>query len=413
VNEFTGERVIPGHVSDDLWAEHISRYAFAERFAPGRRLLDLGCGTGYGAAELANVARSVIGIDVAADAVNYASAHYPQCRYVTASAAQIPFAPGSFDLITAFEVIEHLTDWRNLLRDARRVLAPGGVFVVSTPNRLYYAESRAEQGPNPFHHHEFEFAEFRDALAEFFPHVTIYLQNRLEAVAFYAADRYTTTEASIGASNGGPAEANFFIGICSLDGPTEIPALLYVPKATNLLREREHHIRLLEAELQQNQTWVRDLTSDRNRMLELHANLQKEFDHRGKWAEELQSHLKTAQDRIQQLQNELNELTEGYGRLVQSLEADNVAKTQWALDTEQRLGDELKQQTAELARAAKLLTAAEATVVERTAWARDLEEQLGTRNEELHLIRQSRWIRLGRKIGLGPRLDQNPERPAK
>ena len=48
VTEFTGERVIPGQVNDDLWAEHVARYAFAARFASGRRALDAGCGTGYG-----------------------------------------------------------------------------------------------------------------------------------------------------------------------------------------------------------------------------------------------------------------------------------------------------------------------------------------------------------------------------
>jgi len=51
--EFTGERVIPGQVNDDLWSEHIARYAYARRYAEGRRALDAGCGTGYGSAELA------------------------------------------------------------------------------------------------------------------------------------------------------------------------------------------------------------------------------------------------------------------------------------------------------------------------------------------------------------------------
>jgi len=44
VSEFTGERVIPGQVNDELWAEHVARYAFAARMASGRRVLDLGCG---------------------------------------------------------------------------------------------------------------------------------------------------------------------------------------------------------------------------------------------------------------------------------------------------------------------------------------------------------------------------------
>ena len=73
-----------------------------------------------------------------------------------------------FDLVTAFEVIEHLAAWRDLLSEARRVLAPGGLFLVSTPNRLYYADSRRLDGPNPYHVHEFEFEEFDAALREFF-----------------------------------------------------------------------------------------------------------------------------------------------------------------------------------------------------------------------------------------------------
>ena len=70
--EFTGERVIPGQVDPDLWAEHISRYAFASRFAHGARVLDLGCGAGYGTAELARRARSAIGIDSAPEAIAHA-----------------------------------------------------------------------------------------------------------------------------------------------------------------------------------------------------------------------------------------------------------------------------------------------------------------------------------------------------
>ena len=51
--EFTGERVIPGEVDADLLNEHVARYLFAARMAGGRRVLDAGCGSGYGVAELA------------------------------------------------------------------------------------------------------------------------------------------------------------------------------------------------------------------------------------------------------------------------------------------------------------------------------------------------------------------------
>ncbi len=155
------------------------------------RSLDIGCGTGYGAAELAGRGSFAVGIDPADEAVSYARAHYAlrissfcgrrRRRYLSQTAR--------FDLVTAFEVIEHLADWRSLLAESRRVLHDGRSFLVSTPNKLYYAESRAKDGPNPFHAHEFEFEEFRAALSEFFPQREMLLQNRLESFLFSPVER--------------------------------------------------------------------------------------------------------------------------------------------------------------------------------------------------------------------------------
>ena len=98
----------------------------------GGRVLDAGCGTGYGCAELAPRAELVAGIDVASDAVAYAREHCSPAnvRFAQASATAFPFAAAQFDLVTAFEVIEHLDDWRGLLcrsaaRARSRRLVPG------------------------------------------------------------------------------------------------------------------------------------------------------------------------------------------------------------------------------------------------------------------------------------------------
>src|SRR4029450_5539868 len=74
--EFTGERLIPGQVDVDLLNEHVARYSFASRLARGKRVLDAGCGAGYGAAELAREAHSVIGMDLSADAMSFAHENY-------------------------------------------------------------------------------------------------------------------------------------------------------------------------------------------------------------------------------------------------------------------------------------------------------------------------------------------------
>src|SRR6266404_1534073 len=91
--EFTGERLIPGQVDVDLLNEHMARYTFAVRLARGKRVLDAGCGAGYGSAELANVAAQVTGIDVAADAVEFARANYvaDNLGFEQASVTELPY----------------------------------------------------------------------------------------------------------------------------------------------------------------------------------------------------------------------------------------------------------------------------------------------------------------------------------
>jgi ubiquinone/menaquinone biosynthesis C-methylase UbiE len=378
VSEFTGERVIPGQVNDDLWAEHVARYALATRFAQGRRVLDLGCGTGYGTADLAQVASAAVGVDLAPDAISYALRHFPSVRFLECSASAVPFPPASFDLVTAFEVIEHLQDWRALLAEAQRVLDPNGLLIVSTPNKRYYAEARAKSGPNPFHEHEFEFQEFQTALREFFPHVQILFQDRVEAFAFYDGtssdkNQKSRTEADLARPSGDPESANFFIGICSCAPLPELSSFLYVPRAANLLREREEHIRLLEQELAQVRAWLHETTADRNR---------------------LQEHLESEQARAHQIITELNE--------------ELRRNTEWALDIDHRL----TAKGAELAETVRLLDRAEATVVERTEWARRLDSQLQETAAQLETVRQSRWLKLGRQLGLGPQVEEAPTKEA-
>jgi SAM-dependent methyltransferase len=411
VTEFTGERVIPGQVNKDLWAEHLSRYEFAARFAAGRRVLDVGCGTGYGAARLASEAASVAGIDSAHEAITYARQHFPSGRFLEASAVALPFSTGAFDVVTAFEVIEHLPDWPLLLSEARRTLSPGGVFLVSTPNKLYYAESRAQQGPNPYHQHEFEFEEFRAALTDHFAHVTVLLQNRLDAIAFYGLNPSRHADSLVDGACGTPSEANFFVAICSHTPLPLVEPFIYIPKASNLLRERERHIALLETELAQINTWLAQTTDDRDQLLHRHASLQEHLDKQNRWALQLQGELQTARERVVALQNELQTTTQGYQRQVADLEKENAAKTQWALDIEQRLTAELQSRSDELREAFRLLDQAETTVKERTEWAQRLDYQLQELAQRLEQVRQSRWIKLGRVAGLGPQLNApRPER---
>jgi SAM-dependent methyltransferase len=412
VTEFTGERVIPGEVNDDLWAEHIARYAFAARFAAGARVLDIGCGTGYGTAELAQQAQTVTGIDVSDDALAFAREHYPipNAKFFAASATAVPFSSASFDLITAFEVIEHLDNWHDLLIEARRLLHPNGTLLVSTPNKLYYAESRASEGPNPFHAHEFEFAEFRDALGAVFPHVTILLQNRLESQAFYPHATFAPVDAQLNTARGSPAEAHFFLALCSVDCAPETRSFIYVPRAANLLREREQHIFLLQRELADTKEWLEGVISDRRKLIEAQDELKAHLEEHNRWALQLDRDYKAALQRISELQDLMQaeqskaiDMAAAYQRTVDALEEENRLKTQWAIDTETRLSAALAQKCDELAETVRLLDLAEATVVERTAWAQELDRTLQQANAKLQTLTQSSWVKIGRAAGVAPK----------
>lgn len=413
MTDFTGERVIPGGVETDLWNEHLARYVFASSYAVGKKALDLGCGTGYGAAELARSATSVVGVDLAPDATNYACSNYPlpNLQFVCSTALAAPFPSASFDFITAFELIEHLDDPDALLQEAHRLLAPGGIFLVSTPNRLYYRESRAQSGPNPYHRHEFDFREFSEALQRHFAAVQIFFQNRTESFAFYPHRSFWPATARIEGAAGSPDEAHFFIGVCSIAATLRERSFVYLPRAANLLREREQHIALLERELATTRQWLEQTQQEHQQLLELFHRQNAELEDHNRWAQQLEQLWKDAQDRAAQLQDELKlaqdtaaDIVARYEVKVRELEAENRAKTQWAQDTETRLTEALRAKCEELAEAVRLLDRAEATVEERTLWAQRLQSELDTAQALLNLARASRWLRLGRLIHVGPHL---------
>lgn len=402
--EFTGERVIPGQVDTDLWNEHFSRYAFARRFVQQALVLDAGCGTGYGAAELAQSARLVVGCDLSPEATAYARQTYPlqHVFFASASADRLPFGPASFDAVTAFEVIEHLPHYRDFLSEAARVLRANGVLIVSTPNKAYYAESRAQTGPNPYHEHEFEAEEFYRELQSFFPFVSLLAQDHVESFAFHPWKTFWPADARIDGGAGSAADAHFLIAVCSRSPLPPQRAFAYVPKAANILREREQHIKLLERQVEQ-------ARQERDELLILYRKQKQELEERNRWAGELNAQLDASNACIVELQQELVreqraavQVAEDYENKVRQLEDENLAKTTWAQETEARLSSEVEAQRAELAECVQLLHEAESQVEQRTRWAQSADAERENLAAQLNAARASRWLKLGRRLGLGP-----------
>jgi SAM-dependent methyltransferase len=409
--EFTGERVIPGEVDIDLLNEHLARYTFAARLAHGKRVLDAGCGAGYGAAELAHAAQSVVGFDCAAEAVGFARANYrlPNLSFEQATCTALPHRDASFDLVVAFEVIEHLLDWREFLREARRVMAPSGQFIVSTPNKLYYNESRGGQGANPFHVHEFEFEEFRAELTAVFPHVCLFLENHVEGVTFQPHEAGNTVEVRVDAGEAEPAESHFFVAVCAHRPQIGNPTFVYVPRAANVLRERERHIALLEGELAKKDAWLAKALAEHEAVTAQFRAQNEELERSNQWAETLNREIAERGARIEELQEELAREQESARRTVAEYEAkigeleeDIRAKTQWARDVEA----DVKKQTADLVAAVEALHRTEKELEERTEWALRLQKEGEMLAQQLALVRASRWVRLGKRVGLGPALPE-------
>lgn len=181
----TGERLDDGSAlyRADL-ARHRAAYLFADaHFAQeigsagavagaGALVLDLGCGTGYGAAHLAAAHRESNRRVVALDRVFPAAsardhADRGAACFVRGDLERLPFAAGSIDAIASFQVIEHLADAGAYLSELARVLRPDGVALVSTPNRL------ESDGENPYHLREFAADELAGVLAAHFERVEV------------------------------------------------------------------------------------------------------------------------------------------------------------------------------------------------------------------------------------------------
>jgi 2-polyprenyl-6-hydroxyphenyl methylase/3-demethylubiquinone-9 3-methyltransferase len=125
-----------------------------DRFAqPAGRVLDVGCGTGFLLERLAERGFSGVGIDLSPESVDHARRRLAEIGAADRLRAEVGSAyeppEGPFDLIALTDVLEHLEDPRACLRALRERLAPGGLLVVSTPNRRSLPGARrwaAERG---------------------------------------------------------------------------------------------------------------------------------------------------------------------------------------------------------------------------------------------------------------------------
>lgn len=450
--EFTGERIVPGKVDDDLLHEHVSRYRFASTLATDKICLDAGCGLGYGTAILGSSAISVVGVDIDTDSVIAASNEHriPRANFSVADVCELPFADGHFDLSVSFEVVEHLHNWQGFLKELARVTSLNGIVLVSTPNRDYYAESRGESGPNPFHLHEFDYSEYLDALCQVFSHVRVIGQNVIPAISFFQDAEPAPIEAFNDSTGADVAQAQFYVAVCSHRPLPTASNFVYLASTGNVLMDRARHIHLLESEVLAKTQWLEKAKSELEALQRVHEQVELELkerstwairstedlraqnaklasaldnkceelevavaqlheaertiEERSNWARQLDAHNLELRERISHLDRALLEATESMASSIANAksQADRLNSLTVALENNQHIRHREQSLLAELA--GLDTTAEEPTIFQITEQLRSMIEGSRQQTEILEHIRSSRWLRLGRALGIGPRI---------
>lgn len=251
--EFMHERYVPGAFWKLTEYEHLPRYSLAATFARGARVLDFGCGTGYGAASLAEVAESVVGLDISAAAIEWARETHrnPKLKFEQRSDLGRGLPPGSFDLVTCFEMIEHVNHETQVetIRSIANLLTPEGKLVISTPDPRF----TADYGDNPYHLREMTETEFMALLQSGFKHVTMLRQwvrpsiligtqpvPGAEPVLFGPLTKAVTDDSPVG-----------FVAICSNQAFASPPQLCQFDTSSDFNRqtlETEHRLNRLRFE---------------------------------------------------------------------------------------------------------------------------------------------------------------------
>lgn len=153
---------------------HEAAYNYAAKASIDKTVLDLGCNTGYGSNIIGKICKAISGVDVSENAINFAIREFSNSGidFKVVDGKNLPFQDNQFNMITSFQVIEHIVDCSNFINELKRVLSPNGFVVFTTPNSCI----RLDPGMNPwntFHVKEYTAHEIENLLLNFFKNVKV------------------------------------------------------------------------------------------------------------------------------------------------------------------------------------------------------------------------------------------------
>lgn len=147
----TIDRINPRNETEvsGLLLEHFARYYFSTPYIHGGRVLDFGCGSGYGSQMIAKILKKeieeIVAVDIDLPSITEAKAYYyhPLVRFLHANCVnkQLPTIIGKFKTILSFQTIEYIQDQTTFMENVNALLEPGGTFVLSTSLKTKQSES--------------------------------------------------------------------------------------------------------------------------------------------------------------------------------------------------------------------------------------------------------------------------------
>ena len=328
--KFTGERYIPIE-QGKIRLEHYHRYAIVQDIVTQKDVLDLACGEGYGSSFMANVAQSVVGVDISEEAVQHASTKYikSNLNFQQGSATALNFADATFDVVVSFETIEHLAEQAEMLAEIRRVLRPNGLLIISSPNRPIYSEESGEH--NEYHVKELDFNEFDQLLKAQFPAIQYFGQRMLMgSVIQDMAGGQNSLRAwhdnghDLKPTTGHLVDPVYFLAVCGVvvsDLPKIDSSFIY-PENVDLIK---HYVGFAK--------WAKSLEQETEERNGLITKLQAELSERNAWGLAQDQDLKDRATIIEQLQAQVTERTEW----AQALDKQLIERTEWALSLDKEL----------------------------------------------------------------------------
>jgi ubiquinone/menaquinone biosynthesis C-methylase UbiE len=178
------ESLKPPEFSVPVFAKDLMHYLLAEDLAIGKKVLDAGCGRGYGSYHLSvKGANKVIGVDASDERLATAKKYFssPNLDFLVMDATAMEFPDSAFDLVVSFEVLEHLpaSSTQRFMEEIARVLKADGKFAISTPNRdVYSLGSKISETPG--HINELSATEFVQLMKQYFEKCDFYYQFKYE-----------------------------------------------------------------------------------------------------------------------------------------------------------------------------------------------------------------------------------------